>query len=356
MNRYTKGTNIDLLKPPKKVMKVYKKTDKRGLKKQLMDSLKTLKRRKALVMEELVQKTLRTNSVEPLDLENRVIASIRERIKVLAAQQKLLDLGSAIVKEFDDVFQPIIPPVNCLPSDICCCITLKDASKLITTRSYSTPRKYREAWATLIKQHLEAGRIRPSNLQHASPAFIILKKDEAVLPRWVNDYRALNSNTVMDKYPLLRVDDILADCSKGKIWSVMDMTNSFFQTRMHPDDIHLTAVTTPFGLYEWLVMPMGLQNAPAIHQRWMVSVLRDYIGKICHVYLDNIIVWSNTIEEHTAHLKLILVALRKASLFVNPKKCHFYQLEIDLLSHHISAHGIEANTEKVDKILQWSRP
>jgi hypothetical protein len=74
----------------------------------------------------------------------------------------------------------------------------------------------------------------------------------------------LNANTVIDAYPLPQVNDILADCGKGKIWSILDMTNSFFQTRMHPDDVHLTAVTTPLGLYEWLVMPIGLQNAPAI--------------------------------------------------------------------------------------------
>jgi hypothetical protein len=79
-----------------------------------------------------------------------------------------------------------------------------------------------------------------------------------LLPHWVNNYRALNGNTVTDSHPLLCVNDILADCSNAKIWSVIDMINSFFQTRVHPDDIHLTAVTTLLGLYKWLAMPMGL--------------------------------------------------------------------------------------------------
>ena len=79
-----------------------------------------------------------------------------------------------------------------------------------------------------------------------------------VLPCWVNDYCILNANTVWDAYPLPHVDDILVDCVKGKIWSKLDMTNSFFQTHIHPDDVHLTAVTTTFGLYKWLTMPMGL--------------------------------------------------------------------------------------------------
>jgi hypothetical protein len=80
------------------------------------------------------------------------------------------------------------------------------------------------------------------------------------------------------------------------------MTNSFFQTRVHPDDIHLTAVTTPFGLYKWLAMPMGLHNSPPIHQRRMTAALHELLGKICHIYLDDIIIWSNSVEQHTEHI------------------------------------------------------
>ena len=87
-----------------------------------------------------------------------------------------------------------------------------------------------------------------------------------VVLHWVNDYCILNSNTILDAHLLPHVDDILADCAKGKIWSKLDITNSFFQTLVHPDDIPLTAVTTPFGLYKWVIMPMGLKNVPPIHQ------------------------------------------------------------------------------------------
>ena len=107
----------------------------------------------------------------------------------------------------------------------------------IKTCSYGCPHKYRGAWQILIQQHLDAEQIRPSNSVHALPA---------------------------DSHPLPRVEDILADCAKGKIWSKLDMTNSFFQTHIHPDDVHLMAVTTPFSLYEWLAMPMGLRNSPPI--------------------------------------------------------------------------------------------
>jgi Reverse transcriptase (RNA-dependent DNA polymerase) len=102
------------------------------------------------------------------------------------------------------------------------------------------------------------------------------------------------------------VDNILANCGKGVIWSKMDMINSFFQMRVHPDDIHLTAVTTLQGLFEWVAMPMGLKNASLIHQRQMMSALWEYIGKICHIYLNDIIIWSHSISEHKQHITSII--------------------------------------------------
>ena len=87
---------------------------------------------------------------------------------------------------------------------------------------YRTPQKYCESWATLIQQHLDAGHIRPSNSKHASLAFLVPKSDVTVLPQWVNDHQILNANTILDTHPLPRVDNILADCAKGKIWSKLD--------------------------------------------------------------------------------------------------------------------------------------
>ena len=136
----------------------------------------------------------------------------------------------------------------------------------------------------------------------------------------------------------------------------MDMTNSFFQTRVHPDDIHLTAMTMPFGLYEWLAMPMGLKNSPPIHQRHMVAALHHLIGKICHVYLDNIVIWSDSVIDHVKHIDMVMKALTAAKLHLNPDKCAFFCLEIDFLGHHISARGIEPNSYKVEKILNWLVP
>ena len=120
---------------------------------------------------------------------------------------------------------------------------------------------------------------------------------------------------------------------------------------MNPDDIRKTAVTTPFGLYD--VMPMGLCNSPPIHQHRVTTALRHLIRKICHVYVDDIIIWLKNIMYHTCDIQLVLGVLCENGLYLNPKKCCFYCTEIDFLGHHISARGIKANTSKVDKILHW---
>jgi len=134
--------------------------------------------------------------IKPVD----VVAAIRARIEALTSLEQLNCMGEAVKEKYKDVFSPI-PHLNDLPTDVYCWIKLKDATKTFTTHSYSTPRKYKEAWATLIKQHLDAGCIYPSNSAHASPAFIVPKADTTVLPCWVNDYQTLNMNTVTDRTP-----------------------------------------------------------------------------------------------------------------------------------------------------------
>ena len=146
-------------------------------------------------------------------------------------QEQLKYMGAEVFQKYTHVFEPI-PHVDDLPIDVYCRIKFKDAAKTISIWTYSSPQKYWEAWQTLIQSHEDASQIRPSNSEHASPSFLTPKADPEVLPCWVNNYWVLNSNTVLDSYPLLHVDDILADCAKGKIWSHIDMTSSFFQTRI----------------------------------------------------------------------------------------------------------------------------
>ena len=290
-------------------------------------------------------------SVKPCNPISRVASTI----EFLAAKERLDKLEIDIMEEYKSIFEPI-PHVNELPTTEMARIQMRDAYDKISMRTYPCPRQYKDAFKQLIQGRLDSGFIRPSSSPFASPSFIIPKADPKALPRWVCDYRQLNKLAIRDSFPLPRVDDILADCAKGKIWATIDMTDSFFQTRMHPDDIHKTAVTTPFGLYEWTVMPMGFKNSPSIHQRRVTNALRKYIGKICHVYIDDIVIWSDSVDEHIRNVKLIMEALREAKLYVNKKKTKLFCNEIKFLGHRISRAGIEADNDKVSKILDWPSP
>ena len=267
-----KITNYDLFNPPPILPPPPPKL-------KVKEQIKNTKADKKLVLAELMMvcndrlKNLKLKSEEVRAFD--VAAAVHERIEILASKEALLKRENKLKTEFKPVFEPI-PHVDDLPRDVVAEIHIKDAEKTIKSHSYPSPRKYKEAWQILIQQHLDAGQIRPSSSPCASPAFIVPKANPNVLPRWVNDFRQLNENTVTDSHPLPRIDDILSDCAKGRIWGTIDMTNSFFQTRMHPDHIHLTAVNTPLGLYEWLVMPMGLKNAPAIHQRQVTAACDIY--------------------------------------------------------------------------------
>ncbi len=304
-----------------------------------------------------------TTALHRINADNHTVDSstiaataIRDRVESLAYQATLNTENINMKLEFADLFPDDIPHIDLLPTDVYHRFVLKDANMTIARRQYDCPKKYREAWKSLLQQHLAAGRIRESDSPYASPAFLIPKSDPTAMPRWVNDYRVLNENTVPDMHPLPKISDILADCAKGKIWAKIDMTNSFFQTRVHPDDVKFTAVTTPFGLYEWLVMPQGCRNAPSTHQRRMFAALRPYIGTICHVYLDDIVIWSQTLEEHRRNVRLILAALRKASLFCSDKKTSLFLTELTFLGHRISSAGVQPDPVKIEKILNWPTP
>ncbi|SCV73215.1 BQ2448_7140 [Microbotryum intermedium] len=272
--------------------------------------------------------------------EGAVRASIWACLAHLEEQQaeesRLRALESAFRNEFSDRFPADIPPVSQYES------------------------KVRHPWRHLLDQHLAAGHLHPSLSEYSLPAFIIPKKgmdtDPSIMPRWVNNYQILNAATVPDCTPLPLPDEILSVSARARFWSKIDMTNSFFQTKMVEEDIPKTAVATPWGLFEWVVMPMGLSNAPATHQRHVNEALSNLIGKSCFVYLDDITIFSNTIEEHQTHVREVLKALRRADLYCSLKKTKLFTMSCDFLGHVISRNGIAADQSKVDRIVEWPRP
>lgn len=200
------------------------------------------------------------------------IAMVKATIEILASGETRKRLDTELKAEFHQIFEPI-PHASMLPMTETAKIQLKNAERVIKMRSYSCARKFNEAFRTLIQQCLDSGFIQPSSSQFLSPSFIIPKPAAKGKMRWVCDYRGLNDNTVPDNFPLPNIDEILRDCAKGKVWGKIDMTDAFFQTRMHPNSVKYTAISTPYGAYEWLVMPMGFRNAPSIQQHRLTNAL-----------------------------------------------------------------------------------
>ena len=171
-----------------------------------------------------------------------------------------------------------------------------------------------------------------------------------------HDYRQLNDNTVKDHTPIPHQDETIEMLVRAKVRGKIDLPDAYYQIWMFLDDIHKTAFKTPFGLYEWTVMPQGLCNASATFQRYMNYVFRDYIGKFCAVYLDDIAIFSNSVEEHKEHVRLILEKLREHGIMASESKSVLFTDEIEFLEHRISSKGIQANPAKLDKINNYPIP
>ena len=205
-----------------------------------------------------------------------------------------------------------------------------------------------------IKEMERAGVIKKSNSPYASPIVVVQKKDGSI--RLCVDYRRLNSKTRRDAFPLPRIDEALDALGKAKYFSTLDLTSGYWQVQVAEKDQPKTAFTTPMGLYECVRMPFGLQNAPATFQRLMTSCLGDYNFQSLLIYLDDIIVFSSTFEQHLERLELVFGRLRSYGLKLKPRKCHLLQSKVKYLGHIISAEGIETDPEKTSAVADWPRP
>jgi hypothetical protein len=170
------------------------------------------------------------------------------------------------------------------------------------------------------------------------------------------DYRAVNKQTVKNRYPLPKIDQLLDTLQGSKCFSSLDLHSGYHQIRLHPDDVPKTAFSTPTGHYEYLVLPMGLSNAPSTYQAVMNNVFRDMLGKHVLIYLDDIMVYSRTPEEHELHLKMVLERLREHNLQAKASKCEFYQANIKFLGHVVGVDGIQVDPSKIVAIHDWPVP
>jgi hypothetical protein len=267
------------------------------------------------------------------------------------AAQNMEDI--CVAREFPDVFPD---DLSGMPSnqDVEFTIDLQPGTSPISRRPYKmTPKELGELKVQL-NELMDKGFIRSSSSPWGCPALFVKKKDQFL--RLCVDYRPLNAITIKNKYPLPRID-ILFDQSVGaKVFFKVDLHSGYHQIKIRLEDVHKTAFSIRYGLYEYLVMSFGLTNAPAYFMYLMNSVFMPELDKFVIVFIDNILVYSKNKEEHEQHLWIILQWLRDHQLYAKFSKCEFWLEEVPFLGHVISAEGIAVDPSKVQEVLEWKFP
>jgi len=192
----------------------------------------------------------------------------------------------------------------------------------------------REEVERQVAKLLQQGFIRPSCSPYGAPVLFVKKPDGSL--RMCVDYRALNKITVKNKYPLPRVDLLLDQLAGARYFTTLDLEQAYHQVRITPEDVPKTSFRTHVGSYEWLVLPFGLTNAPATFQAVVNDLFRDGLYKYVLAYLDDILVYSKTWEEHVRHVREVLTRLRAAQFHCKLAKCTFATTEVKFLGHVIA--------------------
>ena len=274
--------------------------------------------------------------------------------QVVDVERKVPDIKEVeVVKEFEDVFPkdlPGIPPDR----EIEFAIELIPGAAPVSKAPYRLAPMELKELATQLQELLDKGMIRPSVSPWGAPVLFVKKKDGSL--RLCIDYRELNKLTIKNKYPLPRIDDLFDQLKDAVHFSKIDLRTGYHQLKIKPEDIPKTAFRTRYGHYEFLVMSFGLTNAPAAFMDLMNRIFKKYLDKCVIVFIDDILIYSKTKEEHAEHLRIVLEILRKEKLYAKWSKCEFWLNQVQFLGHVINKEGIRVDPAKIEAVLNWDKP
>ncbi|KAJ0883873.1 putative nucleotidyltransferase, Ribonuclease H [Helianthus annuus] len=258
-----------------------------------------------------------------------------------------------VVRDYPEVFPeelPGLPPHRQVEFQI----ELAPGAAPIARAPYRLAPAELKELSTQLQELLDKGFIRPSSSPWGAPVLFVKKKDGTF--RMCIDYRELNKVTIKNRYPLPRIDDLFDQLQGSSYYSKIDLRSGYHQLRVRNEDISKTAFRTRYGHYEFLVMPFGMTNAPAVFMDLMNRVCKPYLDKFVIVFIDDILIYSKSQEEHERHLRLILELLRNEKLYAKFSKCDFWLREVHFLGHVVNKDGIHVNPAKIDSIKNWPTP
>ncbi|GJR55549.1 putative reverse transcriptase domain-containing protein [Tanacetum coccineum] len=257
------------------------------------------------------------------------------------------------VRDFPEVFLEDLPG---LPSirKVEFQIDLVPIAALVARAPYRLTWSEMEELSTQLQELSDKGFIRLSSSPWGAPVLLVKKKDGSF--RMCIDYHELNKLTVKNRYPLPRIDNLFDQLQGSSVYSKIDLRSGYHQLRVRDEDIPKMAFRTCYGHYEFQVMPFGLTNVPTVFMDLMNRVYRPYLDKFRIVFIDDILIYSKTKEEHDAHLRLILELLKKEALYAKFSKCDFWLSKVQFFGHVIDSEGIHVDPAKIESIKDWESP
>ena len=258
-----------------------------------------------------------------------------------------------IVKEFPDVFPDDISGLS-PDREVEFTIDLIPGTEPISIPPYRmSPAELRELKAQL-EELLSKGFIRLSISPWGAPVLFVKKKYGSLL--LCIDYKQLNKVTIRNQYPLSRIAELFDQLQGSRVYSKIDLRSGYHQLRVQESDVPKTAFRTRYGHYEFLVMPFGLTNSPAAFMDLMNRVFQPYLDRFVIVFIDDILVYSGSSEEHSKHLRIVLQTLRERQLYVKLSKCQFWLDRVAFLGHVISVEGVSVDPKKIEAVVNWKPP